>query len=113
MTATNQTQKSVLGEKIRVARNFIERLRGLLGTSRLEDGEGLLIPSCQGVHMFGMRYSLDIIYLDRNGKVLKLINGLPPNAIGAVDFRAHSVLELPAGVIGRTRTQVGDLLTLC
>jgi len=112
MSAINQTKKTVLALDIRVARSFFERVRGLIGSSSLEPGEGFLIPSCKGIHTFGMNYPIDAIYINRGGEVIGIMSHLAPNSIGIVNFRAHSVLELPPGVIEGTHTEVGDLISI-
>src|SRR3990167_2423543 len=112
MNAVNRTKNTILAIEIKVARNFFERLRGLIASAPLEVGEGFLIPSCQGIHTFGMSYPIDAIYLNRNQEVIAVLKSLEPNSIGVINFRAHSVLELPEGVIERTFTEVGDLISI-
>ena len=81
---------------VRFAQTAWERGRGLLAFPPLQSGEGLLITACGSVHTLGMRYALDLVYLDRAGRVKKMVYGLKParfsGALGAV-----STLELPAG----------------
>ena len=112
MMAVNLTKGSVVARKLRVARNFIERFRGLIGSKPLADGEGFLIPHCQGIHTFGMRFKIDVIYLDRNGKALGLYPGMRPNQFGPVCFGSHFVLELPEGAIIASQTEAGDVFDL-
>ena len=110
MIVVNETKESVLAKNVWVAENFFERLRGLIGSPALVEGEGFLIPSCSGIHTFGMNYLIDAIYLDRNGRAVEVISSLKPNSFGIVNFQARSVLELPEGTIERTKTEKGDLL---
>ena len=108
----NLTKGSVVVRELRVARNFFERLRGLIGSEPLGIGEGFLIPHCRGIHTFGMDYAIDAIYLDDEGKIVSALENLPPNRFGTINFKARSVLELPAGAIRRSKSNVGDLLNL-
>lgn len=110
--AFNATRNSVLAAQLRTARNFFERFRGLIGSHPLKPGEGFLIPHCQGVHMFGMKYAIDVVYLDEQGKVIALVEGLRPNSFGPVHFRSKSVVELPEGTIKESGTKVGDMIYL-
>ncbi|OGX06368.1 MAG: hypothetical protein A3G87_01855 [Omnitrophica bacterium RIFCSPLOWO2_12_FULL_50_11] len=110
MTVLNTTRNSIVVERLKIARNLSERLRGLIGSPPLGEREGLLIPYCKGIHTIGMRYPLDVIYLDRDGKVLKLIEPLPPNSIGHIVLTSNSVLELPVGAIRWSSTRIGDAL---
>ena len=110
MIVINETKETVIAKNVWAAGNFWERLRGLIGSPPLEEGEGFLIPSCQGVHSFGMSYLFDAMYLDRNGRVLELILRMKPNSFGIINFQTSSVLEFPEGTIERTKTEKGDLL---
>src|SRR5262252_4339039 len=87
----------LLADRLRPAHTHWTRLRGLLGTKRLEPGEGLWIKPSNQIHMFGMRYALDLVFLDDSGHVLRLVHALAPNRISPRVARATSVLELPAG----------------
>jgi hypothetical protein len=94
------------------ATTFWTRLRGLIGHRRLNPNEGMLISPCRGVHTFCMRFPIDVVYVDRQGKVVGLAPELRPNRLGPVVRRAQFVLELPAGTIARTRTRIGDQIDI-
>ncbi|HEX3240011.1 MAG TPA: DUF192 domain-containing protein [Solirubrobacterales bacterium] len=80
---------------MRVARGLRARLLGLAWLDRDEAGAGLLIPRCASVHTFGMRFPLDLVFLDRRGAPLELRRGVPPRRL--VWCRgASAVLEIPA-----------------
>ena len=98
--------------RIRVARNFFQRLQGLLGSPPLEPDEALWIPHCQAIHTFGMRYPIDAVYLDKTNRVVRLVPHLVPNRMGPVCLQAVSVLELADGVIERKHLRRGDFLTV-
>ena len=110
MIVINETKETVVAKNVWAAGSFWERLRGLIGSPPLEEDEGFFIPSCQGIHSFGMSYLFDAIYIDRDGRVLELISRMKPNSFGIINFQARSVLELPEGTIERTKTEKGDLL---
>ena len=112
MIALNVTSYRFLASDVRVARSLFDRFRGLIGSRPLEHGEGLLIPHCKGVHTIGMRYSIDVIYLDREGKAIAFEKELAPNSIGHVYWQANAALELPSGIIDETRTKLGDNVLL-
>ena len=82
-------------------------MRGLLGRPPLQAGQGLLIAPCPSVHTFGMRYALDLVYLDPEGQVLKLVRELKPWRMSSCPH-AHATLELPAGAIERHGIQPED-----
>lgn len=108
----NVTQGTVLGSEIRVANTALTRLVGLLADSGLRPGSGLLIEPSSGVHTFGMRFPIDVVALDRNYCVRGVWENLGPFRIAAVGMNTHKVLELPAGAIRQSRTQVNDQLLL-
>jgi len=86
----------VLGREVRVARGPRARLLGLAGLDREDAGAGLLIPRCASVHTFAMRFALDLVFLDRDGRPLTVRRGVPPRRFVLVRGAA-AVLELPAG----------------
>jgi hypothetical protein len=100
---------SVLATHLEVAGSGSTRRKGLLGRDGLAQGEGLWIVPCESVHTFFMRFPIDLIYLDRENRVRKVRNAVGAWRLSAC-FSAHSVLELPAGVIRATATQRGDVL---
>jgi uncharacterized protein len=86
-----------------------ERMRGLLGRPPLAEGEGLLIDACGMVHTIGMRYPIDIAFLDEGGRVCKLVPRLAPVRC-AGSFGARTTLELAPGTLARVRVELGDEL---
>jgi uncharacterized membrane protein (UPF0127 family) len=111
VTVTNRARGESLGDRIEVADGFWTRLRGLLGRSGLESGGGLLLAPCRGVHMMGMRFPLDVLFLDAGRRVVGLYRELAPGRRTRLHGEARYALELPAGTIERTRTREGDELT--
>ena len=106
----NRTRGIVLGEKVRPASTFLSRFVGLLGTAAIEDGEGLWIVPCRSVHTLGMRYPIDVAFLDARGVVVGILEGFPPNRVGRVFGGARGALELRSGILAATGTVPGDRL---
>jgi hypothetical protein len=92
-----------------VADSSETRRTGLLKHASLEPGEGLWIVPCEAVHSFWMKFSIDVLYLDRSKKVRKIRHRMKPWKMSFC-LPAHSVLELPAGTAARTKTEPGDQL---
>lgn len=92
---------------VHCARTFLRRALGLLATARLADDAGLLIRPCSSIHTFGMRYTIDAVFLDARGTVLAVHPLLAPWRI-ATCRHAHAVLELAAGTAARTGLQPGE-----
>ena len=82
-----------------VAHGFRRRLFGLARRDRAAAGPGLLIPRCSSVHTFGMRFALDVFFLDRAGRVIEVRRRVPPRRV-LWCRGASAVLEIPAGVGG-------------
>ncbi len=105
----NLTRHAVLADCVDVADNGTTRRKGLLGRSGLPAGEGLWIVPCESVHTFGMKFPIDLVYLDRKKKVKKVSSNVPPWRLSAC-LSAYSVLELASGTIHTTQTRPGDTL---
>jgi uncharacterized membrane protein (UPF0127 family) len=109
LQVSNLTRQTVLATCMEVAGSGPKRNKGLLGRERLAPGEGLWIVPCESVHTFWMKFPIDLVYLDRKKRIKKLKSAVPPWRLSAC-LSAHSVLELPAGTIRDTQTQLGDTL---
>ncbi|MCH7811450.1 MAG: DUF192 domain-containing protein [Chloroflexi bacterium] len=110
MRIRNVTQGTEVASEARTARSHWSRLVGLLGRGSLRPGEALLIEPCSSVHTAFMRFTIDVIYLDRAQRVVKVVPRLKPFRASGARNGAHAVLELPSGTIERTGTSVGDEL---
>jgi uncharacterized protein len=86
---------TALAREVPVASTRCARLLGLSHLDVDEAGPGLLIPRCRSVHTFGMRFALDLVFLDGEGRPCSVRLGVPPRRF-AWDRRASAVLELPA-----------------
>ncbi|HYY06536.1 MAG TPA: DUF192 domain-containing protein [Candidatus Limnocylindria bacterium] len=78
------------------ARSLRDRLLGLAFVDALPIDHGLLLPGCRSIHTFGMRFAIDVIFLDARGDPLRVVRGLPPRRL-ATHWRAHAVIETRAG----------------
>ena len=93
----------VLGVRAKVAKNAFERMRGLIGRPPPAPGEGLLIPKCNAIHTFFMKYPIDAVFLDRENRVVKAVRGIRPwRPFVWGGWRAVKVLETAAAGL-RTR----------
>jgi len=112
MKVYNQTRKTWVVESGWAARTFLARARGLLGLSFLGPGQGLVLIPCGSIHTFFMGFPINVAFLDRDGRVLRLIPNLGPGRLIPPVLQAHAVVELPAGTLAATGTQAGDLLVI-
>ena len=112
MIVRNATRNTVIAEAVETADTALSRMHGLLGRDHFEEGRGLLITPCSSVHTFFMRFPIDLVFLDKKGKVLKIAREVRPFKLVLAPLKAYSVLELPAGVVFGTSTCVGDKLLI-
>ncbi len=105
----NVSKDAFLGDAIEIADSRASRKKGLLTRTGLEPGSGLWIVPCEAVHTFFMKFSIDLVYIDRKKRVRKTVAGLKPWRMSGC-LPAHSVIELPVGVIEATGTAPGDQL---
>lgn len=96
---------------VQVAATALARMRGLLGRPPLGPGQGMLIRPCNMVHTVGMGYAIDVVFLRRDGLVLKVASALAPRRASG-HWRAHCVLELAAGEAARHAIAPGLVLPL-
>jgi uncharacterized membrane protein (UPF0127 family) len=99
-----------LGTRIRMADGWLARLRGMLARPAPGPGEGLLLTPCSSVHMYGMRFALDVAFLDQSGTVVALYPSLAPGSRTRWHRNAAHALELPSGTLEDSGTSVGDVL---
>jgi uncharacterized membrane protein (UPF0127 family) len=108
----NLTRDTTIASRARVASSLGDRVVGLLSTPEVRPGEGLLIERTSSIHMFFMRYPIDVVFIDKSGRVTKLVHRLKPWRIVPWAWGARDCLELRAGALDKTDTQVGDQLEI-
>lgn len=110
MKAINKSKNITIITNVRVAKNPITRMVGLLLNSELPDNQGLLITPCKSIHSWFMRFTFDAVFIDKEGKVVHLIENMTPfNACMPV-WNASKVLELPAGTINNKGISISDTI---
>lgn len=110
IAVVNRTRGTTLGTRISLADRWWLRLRGQIGRPEPRPGEGLMLLECRAVHMHGVRYPLDVAFVDRRGTVVALYAELRPHARTRWHRRAAHAIELPAGTLAATRTREGDVI---
>ena len=107
LRVVNATRKALLADALEVADAGPRRRKGLLGRKCLSPGEGLWIVPCEAVHTFGMKFPIDLVFLDRKNRVVKTRSNMRPGRLSAC-LSAKSVVELPSGTVLGTQTMRGD-----
>ncbi|MGO0121785.1 DUF192 domain-containing protein [Desulfothermobacter acidiphilus] len=106
----NRSRDCLLAKQLHLAQRWWQRLRGLLGRAPLRPGEGLLLEPCWSVHTFFLPYPIDVLFYDREHKVVACFVELNPWRATPLIRRARGAVEFPAGTLRFTSTQMGDRL---
>ncbi len=108
LRAINRARGVTLVERGKIAATAWERLKGLLGRASLARGDGLLLQGEQAIHTMGMKIAIDVLFLDKRARVVRIVHSMPPARVTPFVFQSANVLELPAGLAKETGTQLGD-----
>lgn len=108
----NKTRNTSLGKEIELAKSFQKRFLGLMFKDNLKENQGLFFPQCKSVHTFGMKFPIDILVLTKNNQVLHTFPRVPSFRIIRPRISAHSILEIPEGIIQNSKTIPGDQLLM-
>lgn len=106
----NSSRGTVVASQAEKAETHWARLMGLMGRRSLPEGGALLITPCSSVQTFFMRFTIDVVFLDGDGQVVKVVPELKPYRVAFGGRGARSALELPAGAVARSGIAVGDRL---
>jgi uncharacterized membrane protein (UPF0127 family) len=110
MVLVNARSEATIASDVTLALTRAERNRGLLGRDSLAPSAALVISPCHSIHTMFMRFPIDVIFVDRDGRAARIVRDLAPWRI-ALALRAHAVIELAAGSLTRD-LRVGDELYL-
>ncbi|MBH0229183.1 DUF192 domain-containing protein [Halobacillus yeomjeoni] len=110
MKLVNLDNEEVIVESLRGAYHFFTRLRGLMFTDKLDSGSGLHIRPCRSIHTYFMNYPIDVLYLNKDNVIVAVEEKLEPGRTGKRYADAYSVVELPAGTLMKTGTDIGHRL---
>jgi len=109
MKLTRLADKKQICSHVRTAESFFDKLVGLIGTKQFSD-QGLFFPNERWPHTFFMSIPIDVIYVDKKMKVVKIDHNLRPWRIPLPVFSAWGIFELPAGLAHEKQVQIGDVL---
>jgi len=112
MRIINKTKNTVIAEQAAMADTVLSRLKGLLGRDSINPGEALIITQCRSIHMFFMKFGIDVIFVDKRNRAVGTVKRIKPFLMSPYFWQAVSAIELPEGVIERTKTAVGDELEI-
>ena len=105
----NHTKRNIVCQEVETAFTFLARFKGLMFRKKLI-AEGLLLAPCSSVHMFFMRFPIDVVFIDKHYRVVGVELGLKPWGLSQMHKTARYALELPAGKANNSGVSVGDVL---
>lgn len=109
----NRTRESFLALRVAYADTLVRRLKGPLGKLRWKPDDGVWLSPSRGIHTIGMLFSIDLVYLDADNRVIHLVENLGPFRISPIRIKCASILELESRAIYSSNTRVGDELIIC
>ncbi|OFW40810.1 MAG: hypothetical protein A3J29_00580 [Acidobacteria bacterium RIFCSPLOWO2_12_FULL_67_14b] len=111
MLLLNARSDRTIASDVTLALTRTERRHGLLGHDSLDLSAALVLSPCWSIHTMFMRFPIDVVFVDRDGRAVRIVRGLAPWRF-AIAPRAHAVIELPAGILRARDVRVGDELYL-
>jgi uncharacterized membrane protein (UPF0127 family) len=113
MIIENTSRGKLVATRAELADSLWTRFRGLMLRRSLDADQALVIDPCSSIHMFFMRFPLDVLYVDREDRIVRVQECIQPWRVGPLRTNgARYVIELPVGVIARTGTRVGDSIRI-
>jgi uncharacterized protein len=112
MRIINKTKRTTIANKTKHCTSLLARMRGLMFSSSFNGFDGYYLNPCNSIHTFFMHFPIDVVMVDRDLKVVKLIEKLKPWRLTRIYLKVQSTIELPAGTINSDLVQLGDNLEL-
>ena len=110
-TIVNKSRPAVLAQKARLADTIFSRIKGLMFRKSMDPDEALLFYHTHSIHTFCMRFPIDVVFLDKNMKVIKVYHALKPARL-AGSLWSFLTIELPANKVFEDSLKIGDILEL-
>ncbi len=108
----NLSKDIILLENVSIAKSFFSRLKGLLGKTDLSEGEGIVIKPCNAIHTMGMKFPIDVAFIDKNNEVIKVIREIPPGKFSPIVKKSVYVIESRENEFNERRLSIGDKLEI-
>lgn len=112
MKILNLTKNTVIATRVQKADTILSRMTGLLTRRAIAEDEALIITRCKSIHMFFMKFAIDVIFVDRKNTIAGIVEDIKPFALSPTFYKSNYAIEGPAGMIKRSRCAVGDLVQI-
>lgn len=110
MRIINKQKNTVLADDAVLADTLLKRMRGLLGYKEIKKGQALILNPCNSIHTFFMKFPIDVLFLNKNNQVIKIIHSMKPFRLSNIYLSSILAVELPIGTIEASRTKKGDII---
>lgn len=111
MILRNITQQTIFIPNAVLAKTFFARSRGLLGRKEIASDQALIIAQCPSIHMFFMKFPIDVVFADKKCKVIGLVKNIKPFSLSPFFFHGYYAIELKVGTIAVSGVKIGDVLS--
>lgn len=108
----NSTQNNLISDNVNVAENFFSRAIGLIEKKSFPDAQALVIKPCNSIHTFFMKFPIDVLFVNKNNKIISIYENVKPNRILPVHFNSKLVVELASGQIRVNNICLGDIIRI-
>ncbi|MCP3685705.1 MAG: DUF192 domain-containing protein [bacterium] len=112
MNVTNLTKNTLIADKAILANSFSSRMIGLLNRKSINAGEALIITNCQSIHMFFMKFSIDVIFISADRRIVGLSENIQPFHLSPHFWKSKCAIELPAGTVKSSQSSIGDTIQI-
>lgn len=112
LSIQNTSKNTIIAQSGVIADTFLSRMTGLLNRKSLLANEALVIRRCNSIHMLFMRFPIDVIFVDKNDRVVGLVERIKPFRLSPIFFQSQYAIEVSEGVIEQTKTAVGDQIEI-
>ncbi|OAS16035.1 DUF192 domain-containing protein [Paenibacillus oryzisoli] len=112
MELTIKSKNITLANQVRVADKFATKLVGWIGKKTIHDGEALLIRPCNSIHTFFMKVKIDVLFLNKQNKIVSIKEKMKPYSISHVISEAYIVIECKSGTISKYNIEIGDIVSV-
>ena len=112
MQIINKSKEILIAQRGKLANTFFTRMMGLLNRDSIDPDEALIIIPCKSIHMFFMRFPIDVVFVDKELKVVGMVENIQPFRLSPTYRKAGFAIELAVGSVQRLQIQIGDSIQI-
>lgn len=110
MKIINKQNNIILADNVIMADTIFKRMKGLLGAKEIKKGYALILNPCNSIHTFFMRFPIDVLFLNKNNQVIKVVHSIKPFRLTNIYLNSSLAIEFSSGTIRASQTQEGDTI---